>query len=97
VELLSLRKAELVVDNYSADDLAKAGRLKQIRMVARLIHQQNRWALPITIGAALGVIAVFVLVGLFTGIHDSAGRAARRGRGDDPVRPVRAVRAVRGH
>jgi hypothetical protein len=57
-----------VVDKYSADDMAKAGRLKQIRMVASLVHQQNRRALPITFGSVVGVMAVFVLVGLFTGM-----------------------------
>jgi Domain of unknown function (DUF4191) len=56
-----------VVDNNSADDLAKAGRLKQIRMVASLVNQQNRKALPIVAGSAVGIIVVFVLVGLFTG------------------------------
>jgi hypothetical protein len=58
-----------VVDNDSAEDLAKAGRLKQIRMVAKLVNQQNKRALPITGGAALGVIVVFVLVGLLTGLQ----------------------------
>jgi len=57
-----------VVDNYSSEDLAKAGRLKQIRMVAKLVNQQNKRALPITIGAAVGIIVVFVLVGIFTGL-----------------------------
>jgi len=56
-----------VVDNYSAEDLAKAGRLKQMRMVAGLINRQNRRALPITFGSALGVLVVFVLIGLFVG------------------------------
>lgn len=55
-----------MVDKYSAEDLSKAGRLKQIRMVASLVNQQNRKALPITFGAAAGIIVVFVLVGLFT-------------------------------
>ena len=55
-----------MVDKYSSEDLAKAGRLKQIRMVATLVNQQNRRALPITIGSAAGIIVVFVLVGLFT-------------------------------
>jgi hypothetical protein len=55
-----------VVDNYSADDLAKAGRLKQMRLVARLINQQDRKALPIVFGSAVGIIVVMVLVGLFT-------------------------------
>jgi len=58
-----------VVDNYSSEDVAKAGRLKQIRMVAKLVNQQNKRALPITAGVALGVIVVFVLVGLFTGLE----------------------------
>jgi hypothetical protein len=57
-----------VVDNNSSEDLAKAGRLKQIRMVAKLVNQQNKRALPITGGAALGIIVVFVLVGLLTGL-----------------------------
>src|SRR5580692_9921747 len=61
-------KAEPVVDQYSADDLQNAGRLKQIRMVAKLVNQQNKRALPIVFGAAAGIIVVFVLVGLLTGL-----------------------------
>ena len=57
-----------MVDNNSSEDPAKAGRLKQIRMVAKLVNQQNKRALPITAGAALGIIVVFVLVGLLTGL-----------------------------
>jgi Domain of unknown function (DUF4191) len=57
-----------VVDQYSAEDLQNAGRLKQIRMVAKLVNQQDKKALPITIGSAVGIIVVFVLVGLFTGL-----------------------------
>ena len=56
-----------MVDKYSADDLAKAGRLKQIRMVATLVNQQNRKAMPIVIGSAVGIIVVFVVIGLLTG------------------------------
>jgi hypothetical protein len=56
-----------VVDNYSAEDLAKAGRLKQMRLVAGLVNRQNRKAMPITVGSAVGIIVVFVLVGLLTG------------------------------
>ena len=56
-----------MVDNNSAEDLAKAGRLKQIRLVARLVNQQNRKAMPIILGSAVGIIVVCVLVGLFTG------------------------------
>jgi Domain of unknown function (DUF4191) len=56
-----------VADNYSGEDLAKAGRLKQIRLVAGLINRQNRKAMPIIVGSAVGIIVVFVLVGLLTG------------------------------
>jgi hypothetical protein len=56
-----------VVDNYSAEELAKTGRLKQIRLVAQLINRQNKKALPIVFGSAIGVIAVLVLIGIFTG------------------------------
>jgi Domain of unknown function (DUF4191) len=61
-------EAEPVVDQYSADDMQNAGRLKQIRMVARLVNQQNKKALPITFGAAALVIVVLVVVGLLTGL-----------------------------
>jgi hypothetical protein len=57
-----------VVDKYSAEDLANAGRLKQMRMVARLVNQQNRKALPIIAGTVVGVIVLFVLIGLLTGL-----------------------------
>ena len=56
-----------MVDKYSSEDPAKAGRLKQIRMVASLVNQQNRKALPIIAGSAVGIIVVFVLIGLLTG------------------------------
>jgi hypothetical protein len=56
-----------VVDNYSSEDLAKAGRLKQMRMVAKLVNQQNKRALPTIAGVALGIIVVFVLLGIFVG------------------------------
>ncbi|HEX4834306.1 MAG TPA: DUF4191 domain-containing protein [Trebonia sp.] len=57
-----------MVDKYSAEDLQNAGRLKQIRMVASLVNQSNKRALPITIGAGLGIIVVFVVAGLLTGL-----------------------------
>src|SRR5262249_58073742 len=62
------RKAEPVVDKNSAEDPTKAGRLKQIRMVASLVNQQNPKAMPIVFGSAAGIIVVFVLVGLLTNL-----------------------------
>ena len=56
-----------MVDKYSAADMQNAGRLKQMRMVAGLVNQQNRKALPITFGSALGILLVLTLVAVFTG------------------------------
>ena len=49
-------------------DPAAAGRIKQIRMVAGIIRKTNPRALPLVALAGIGVIAVFVLVGIFTGL-----------------------------
>jgi hypothetical protein len=52
----------------AAADMANAGRLKQIRMVAGIVHRSNPRAMPIVFGSALGIVAVMVVVGLFTGL-----------------------------
>jgi hypothetical protein len=57
-----------VVDQYSAGDLQNAGRIKQIRMVAKLVNSQDKRALPIIFGVLLGSIVIFVVVGLLTGL-----------------------------
>jgi hypothetical protein len=57
-----------VVDQYNAEDLQNAGRLKQMRAVAKLINQQDKRALPIVFGTAILVIVVLVVVGLVTGL-----------------------------
>ena len=57
-----------MVDKNSAEDMQNAGRLKQIRMVAGLINQQDRKAMPIILGSGVGIFVVAVLVGLFTGL-----------------------------
>jgi len=54
--------------NYSAEDLQNAGRIKQIRWSRKLVNEQNKRALPITFGAAAGIIVIFVLIGLLTGL-----------------------------
>jgi hypothetical protein len=48
-------------------DPATPGRIKQIRMVAGIIRKGNPKALPIVALTGVGVIAVFVVVGLLTG------------------------------
>jgi Domain of unknown function (DUF4191) len=60
--------ADPLVSQEAAADIANAGRLKQIRVVAGLVHRSNPRALPIVIGSGLGVLVVLVLVGLFTGL-----------------------------
>jgi hypothetical protein len=57
-----------VVNKDAAADVAKMGRLKQIRMVAKLINERDRKALPIVVGTLVGVIAIFVVIGLLTGM-----------------------------
>jgi hypothetical protein len=49
------------------NDPAQMGRIKQIGMVAGFIRKDNPRALPIVIGSGVGVLVVFVVVGLLTG------------------------------
>jgi Domain of unknown function (DUF4191) len=60
--------AEPATTRDNAEDLASAGRLKQIRMVAGLINKSNPMAMPIVFGSGLGVLVVLVVVGLLTGL-----------------------------
>lgn len=60
--------AEPAITRDAAQDMASAGRLKQIKMVAGLINKSNPKAMPITIGSGLGVLVVLVVVGLLTGL-----------------------------
>jgi hypothetical protein len=48
--------------------MANAGRLKQIRMVAGMVHRANPRAMLIIFGSGLGILAVLVIVGLLTGL-----------------------------
>ena len=52
----------------NTDDLANVGRIKQLRMVAKLIHERNPRAMPMVLGSLVGIIAIFVVVGLLTGL-----------------------------
>jgi Domain of unknown function (DUF4191) len=51
----------------AAADAESPGRLKQIGMVAGIVRKANPKALPIVAASGAGTIAVFVVVGLFTG------------------------------
>ena len=52
----------------AASEMANAGRIKQMRLVAGLIRREDPKALPIVFGSLLGIIAVFVILGLVTGL-----------------------------
>jgi hypothetical protein len=60
--------AEPAMNMGTAEDLSKAGRLKQIRMVAGLIHKSNPKAIPIVVGSGLATLVILVVVGLLTNL-----------------------------
>jgi len=62
------RAADPAVTRDAAADLASAGRLKQIRMVAGLVHRSNPRAMPIILGSGLGTLVILVVVGLLTSL-----------------------------
>lgn len=49
-------------------DPASMGRIKQIRMVAGVVREQNPKALPLVGLASLGIAAIIVLIGYFVGL-----------------------------
>ena len=61
-------KPTAAANRKDSTDPATAGRIKQIRMVAGIIRKSDPRALPIVALAGIGVIAVFVIVGLVTGL-----------------------------
>jgi uncharacterized protein DUF4191 len=61
------KKQDSALDPDTTGDLASAGRLKQIRMVAGMVHKANPRAMPITIGSGLGVLVIMVLIGVLVG------------------------------
>jgi hypothetical protein len=50
------------------DDPASMGRIKQIRLVAGIVREDNRWAIPMVGGIGLGILLVFILLGLVIGL-----------------------------
>jgi hypothetical protein len=62
------KNQEPALNPGTAEDLAKAGRFKQIRMVAGLVHRANPRALPIVAASGLGTLVVLVVAGLLTGL-----------------------------
>ncbi|GII60046.1 membrane protein [Sphaerisporangium krabiense] len=49
-------------------DPERPGRVKQLRMIAQIIQKANPKGMPIVFASALGTLAVFVVLGLVTGL-----------------------------
>jgi hypothetical protein len=60
--------AEPAINMQDASAMANAGRLKQIRMVAGLVHKSNPRAMPIVIGSGLAVLVILIVVGFLTNL-----------------------------
>jgi hypothetical protein len=52
-------------DTAIPDDPSSMGRIKQIRMVAGIVRRGNPKALPLVVLTGVGILAVFVVVGIF--------------------------------
>jgi len=48
-------------------DDSQPGRIKQMRMVAQIVHRDDKKALPLTALAAVAAIAVVLVIGMFVG------------------------------
>lgn len=59
--------AEPAITRETAEDLASAGRLKQIRVMAGLMRKSNPKAVPVILGSGLGVLVIMVVIGLLIG------------------------------
>src|ERR1035437_9119103 len=70
--------ADPAMNMGTAEDLAKAGRLKQIRMVAGLVHKSNPKAMPIVLGSGLATLVILVV--LFGRFAQSAQYSAIEGQ-----------------
>jgi hypothetical protein len=64
----SSKNPEPIISPDAAADLAKAGRLKQIRLMVGVVNRANPKAMPIVAAIGLGVVAVFVVLGLVIGL-----------------------------
>ena len=57
-----------MVTNTAPPDPSSLGRIKQLRMAAGMVRKANPWALPIVALIGVGILAVFLIVGLVTGL-----------------------------
>jgi hypothetical protein len=62
------KNPEPAISPGTAEELGKAGRLKQIRMMAGIVQRANPRALPIVALIGLGTVAIFVVLGLVIGL-----------------------------
>jgi len=61
------KNTEPALDRETAQDMASAGRFKQIRMIAGMVYRADSKAMPIIIGSGLGTAVILILLGVFVG------------------------------
>jgi hypothetical protein len=49
------------------DDPASMGRIQQIKLVAGIVRKDSKWAMPIVAGIGVGVLLIFVVIGILVG------------------------------
>jgi hypothetical protein len=65
---MAKKSADASARKKAVGDTEKPGRIAQIRMVGKIVREANPRALPIMALVALGIIAVFTVAGLLTGL-----------------------------
>jgi Domain of unknown function (DUF4191) len=60
--------ADPAITRDAAQELASAGRLKQMRVMVGVVRRSSPRAMPIIIGSGLATLAVMVIIGLLTGL-----------------------------
>src|SRR5260370_27461830 len=65
---MAKKPADASTRKNAAGDPAKPSRIAQIRMVAKIVREANPRALPLIALAAVGIIAVFTVAGLLSGL-----------------------------
>jgi hypothetical protein len=53
--------------NKPTEDAERPGRIKQIRMIAKILREANPKALPLVFGAAIGTLVLVIVLGLVIG------------------------------
>jgi hypothetical protein len=64
---MARKSSKTPADANGAASEATPGRIAQMRMAAGMVHQANPRAIPMVIGAAVGTMAIVIIIGVLTG------------------------------